>query len=547
MKTIAVKIWKYLFWLGPVLIVMGGSAAVVSGDWGSIPLGLLIAGIVLTGLWLLLQAYESKWWGRRSTQAGTNALIATLSVLVILGLLNFLGTRYPVRVDLTETQMFTLAPESRQLVRHLQQPIKVLVFDRNPNPQDRELLLNYLRQGPKFSFEYVDPQTQPALAKKFGVKDFGAVYLEANQQQKFVQVVNEQERLSETKLTNAIEQIQSGRTDKVYFLDDHGEHSLSAGQGGLSEALNSLKNKNFTTEPLNLAQQPVVPKDATVIVVAGPKRALFDQEVKALSDYLNQGGGLLLMIDPNTNPNLDSLLKGWGVKVDNSLAVDISGAGIGFGPAVPLVTQYGNNPITKDFGNGISFYPLARPIEIASVPGVQANPLLFTNPYPQSWAHSNLHSQDLKFDPKTDRPGPLILGVALSRSSTPTPTNSPAKQSQPKSSPSPQASATTIPTNSPAKTEPDKKPAESRLVVIGNSDFATDGRFDQQLNGDVFLNSVSWLGQQDNQLLSIRPKQEKNRRINMTQMQATLLGWTSLLLFPFIGFGTAVLLWWKRR
>ncbi len=513
MKTIAVKKFgRYLFWLGPVLVVMGLSAAVVSGSWGPVPLGLLIAGIVLTGLWLLFQARESNWWGRRSTQAGTNALVATLSVLVILGLLNFLGTRYPGRVDLTENQLFTLAPESRQLVQHLQQPVKVLVFDRNPNPQDRELLLNYRRQGSKFSFEYVDPQAQPTLAKKFGVKDFGSVYLEANQEQKFVQVVNERERLSEAQLTNAIEQIQSGHNNKVYFLQGHREHPLLA-QGGVSEALNSLKDKNFTTEPLNLTQQLVIPKEAKVVVVDGPRQALFDREVKALSDYLNQGGGLLLMIDPNTNPNLDSLLKGWGVKLDNSLAVDISGAGIGFGPEVPLITQYGNHPITKDFGNGISYYPLARPIELTPVPGVQATPLILTNPYPQSWAHGNL-DQDLKFNPKSDRQGPLILGAALSR---------------------------------PAAAKSDKQPSESRLVVLGNSDFATDGRFDQQLNGDVFLNSVSWLSQQDRQLLSIRPKQEKNRRINMTQTQATLLGWTSLLLFPVIGLGMAILLWWKRR
>ena len=266
MKTITVKNGKYLFWLGPVFVVMGLSAAVVSGGWGPVPLGLLIAGIVLTGLWLLFQARESNWWGRRSTQAGTNALVATLSVLVILGLLNFLGTRYPGRVDLTENQLFTLAPESRQLVQHLQQPVKVFVFDRNPNPQDRELLLNYQRQGSRFSFEYVDPQAQPTLAKKFGVKDFGSVYLQANQEQKFVQVVNERQRLSEAQLTNAIEQIQSGHNDKVYFLQGHRER-----QGRLSEALNSLKDKNFTPEPLNLTQQPVIPKDTRVVVVDGPK------------------------------------------------------------------------------------------------------------------------------------------------------------------------------------------------------------------------------------------------------------------------------------
>ncbi len=513
MKSIAVKkLGQYLlFWLGPFLLVAGCSAALVSGRWEPVSLGLLISGIVLIVVWLWFQAYRTRWWERRSTQASTNAFVATLSVLVILALLNFLGTRYAMRVDLTENHLFTLAPESRHLLQQLQQPTKAFVFDRNPNPQDKELLQNYQRQGAKFSFDYVDPQAQPGLAKKFGVKDFGAVYLEANQEQKFVQVVNDTQRLSEVKLTTAIEQIQTVRVNNVYFLQSHGELALSP-QGGNSTALNSLKDKNFITESLNLTQQPI-PQDATVVVVNGPKQGLFDREVKALNDYLIQGGSLLLMIDPNTNPNLDNLLKGWGVKLDDSFVVDVSGQAMGFGPAVALVSQYGNHPITKDFGNRYSFYPLARPIQLTPALGVQATPLLLTNPYPQSWSH-NILNQDLKFDPKRDRPGPLILGAALSRQ---------------------------------AEAKAGKKPSESRLVVLGNSDFATDGRFEQQLNGDVFLNSISWLSQQDNELLSIRPKQEKNRRINLTKIQASLLTWMSLVLFPALGLAIALLLWWTRR
>ncbi|MEW5860906.1 MAG: ABC transporter, partial [Cyanobacteriota bacterium] len=93
----------------------------------------------------------------------------------------------------------------------------------------------------------------------------------------------------------------------------------------------------------------------------------------------------------------------------------------------------------------------------------------------------------------------------------------------------------------------DQKAAEARLVVLGNSDFASDGLFDQQLNGDVFLNSVSWLSKQDEQLLSIRPKEVKDRRINLSQEQANLLGWIAVLIMPLIGFITAGLVWWFRR
>jgi ABC-type uncharacterized transport system involved in gliding motility auxiliary subunit len=93
----------------------------------------------------------------------------------------------------------------------------------------------------------------------------------------------------------------------------------------------------------------------------------------------------------------------------------------------------------------------------------------------------------------------------------------------------------------------DKNNSEARLVVYGNSNFATDGWFEQQLNSDVFLNSISWLSNRDDQALSIRPKEQKNRRINLKPEQARILGWTALLIMPLIGFTTAGVIWWRRR
>jgi len=98
-------------------------------------------------------------------QASTNALVATLAVFVIL--VASWQSLYPVRRDFTETQLFTLASQSRQLVRNLQEPVKVWVT--TSGPQDRQLLENYLRQGSQ-QLEYVDPQTRPGLADKFGVR-----------------------------------------------------------------------------------------------------------------------------------------------------------------------------------------------------------------------------------------------------------------------------------------------------------------------------------------------------------------------------------------
>ncbi|HEY9599947.1 MAG TPA: Gldg family protein, partial [Cyanophyceae cyanobacterium] len=387
----------------------------MSDQWSPVAVGLLIAGLVIIGLWLVfLGSLTPGFWGRRSTQVGTNALISTVAMLVILGLINFLAVRYGARVDLTENQLFTLSPMSQQVVKNLQQPVKVWVFNPNPQASDRELLQNYRRYGSNLQFEFVDPQLKPGLAQKFNLKSIGEVYLEYGQARKLVQTVNDGERLSETKLTNAIEQLTSDRTDTVYFLQGHGERPLEAEEGGFSQAVTTLKDKNFTVQPLNLAERSEVPKDASLVVIAGPKRALFEAEVQSLRNYLLAGGSLLLMIDPDSNPGLDSLLADWGVKVDNQIVVDASGQGrlVNLGPATPLVTHYGNHPITRDFGNGYSFYPLARPIETKPVAGVTESPLVITND--QSWGESTPEKQPLQFDPNSDRPGPLTLGVALS-------------------------------------------------------------------------------------------------------------------------------------
>lgn len=539
------KYSKYLFWLAPVLIIMGFTAGAVSG-WGAVPIAIVVAGFALVLFWLLTEGYaQPSFWNQRSTQVGTNALIATLAVLVILGFINFLATRYIARVDLTENQIFTLAPQSQEVLRDLKQPVKAWIFTPNPSPADRQLLDNYRRETEQFSYEIVDPQAKPGVAREFEVQSIGEMYLEAGDKRRFVQTLSPEERLSERKLTNSLAQVTDSQPQKVYLLQGHGERSLEAGQGAFSQVKTRLGEESFTAEPLNLAENPKIPDDASVVVIAGAQRPLLDSEVNALKTYLKRKSGLMVMVDPQTDPKLDSLLQEWGVTVSKRLITDPAGESSGLGAGVVIVNQYGDHPITQGFNSGISFYPLASPLQIQPVTGVQVVPLLITADRTQ--AQEIAGSGEVQSNP-ADPKGPFDIGAALSRTvdspaannakPSPSPTESPAAQSP---SPSPSASP------SPAAADADQPSTEARLVVIGSSSFATDGLFEQQLNGDVFLNAVSWLSQQDDQVLSIRPKEVTNRRIVMSgtqQLSAVLL---ALVLLPILGFGTAALVWWRRR
>lgn len=541
------KYLKYLALPGLALATAGFIAGFVAG-WTPLPAALLLGGLGLMVVGLGFSEYgRNRFWSQRSTEAGANALVSIVAVLAILGLVNFLAVRYSSRVDLTENQIFTLAPESRQVVQSLAEPTRLLVFDPSQNPQDRQLLESYRRAGGNFAFEFVNPYDNPRLAQDFNVTQPGMVFVEQGEIRRPVQTLTPSDRLSERTLTNVLAQLGQENSLTAYFTQGHQEFAIDGSETGFLQAATALGEKGFTVEPLDLSTTPTVPEDASVVIVAGPATEFFDAEVEALRSYLDQGGSVMLLIDPRTSPNLDSLLDAWGVTLDNRIVLDTSGSGqlVGLGPAAPLVTDYGDHPITRDFGTGRSFFPLVRPVNVEEVPGVTATPILNSNV--QSRAEALSAEGELQFDENAPPSGPYTLGVALSRpiAAEPEPTNTPPAETDANA----EESEDLLPEESDPSANPDSESAgqEARLVVIGNASFATDGLFEQQLNGDVFLNAASWLGQADDATLSIRPREVTNRRIVMTVQQQIGLGVFAMLILPLVGIILAVLLWLKRR
>lgn len=210
-----------------------------------------------------------------------------------------------------------------------------------------------------------------------------------------------------------------------------------------------------------------------------------------------------------TDPQLGAVMDPWNIKVGDDYVIDVSGVGrlLGAGPAIPLVIDYGDNPIVSDFKGSMTFFPLARTVAIANTSKTepQATELLKTSA--ASFTVASLGNGTVKYDPKKDQRGPLSLGVAVENKS--------------------------------GKVDP-------RLVVIGNSEFATNQWEGQQRNGDLFFNSVNWLTEESN-LISIRPKQVANRRVTLTEAQQRGLQWVSTVFVPLLVIIAGIIVWVKRR
>ena len=97
--------------------------------------------------------------------------------------------------------------------------------------------------------------------------------------------------------------------------------------------------------------------------------------------------------------------------------------------------------------------------------------------------------------------------------------------------------------------EPDKKEQKfpkGQLAVFGDSDFAANGYFNLSGNGDLFLNTVNYLTEEE-QLISVRPAKTPVRPLSLTSTQAQILFLVPMVLMPLGIIAVGIGVWRSRR
>ncbi|MCH7650912.1 MAG: Gldg family protein [Nitrospinae bacterium] len=122
----------------------------------------------------------------RTALYGMNASVVILVFLGILIFINILTYRHKFRWDLTETSVYTLAPQTQKIAAHLPRKVKMTAFFEAGNPRRKEfqrLADGYKELTDKIEVAFVDPIRQPAVTKRYGVTTFGTVVLESGKQE----------------------------------------------------------------------------------------------------------------------------------------------------------------------------------------------------------------------------------------------------------------------------------------------------------------------------------------------------------------------------
>jgi len=457
---------------------------------------------------------NAEWLKARQTKYAAYVTIYILVILTVIVVANYLANRYDKTFDATANKRFSLSDQTKKVVADLKGDVTIQFFDKADGMQNaKDLLGRYANLSPKVHIEYIDYMKKPQLARAANITHEGTAVIEIGAKKE------EAKTFDEEGVTGAMIRAIKGGARNVCMVTGSGEHRVEdTTADGFSDLQAAVQKDNYQVKTINLLQNAEVPADCTVLVVGGPSGDYVQPEVDALKKYVEGGGRAMFLLDPplkvgrkeiSDNSALMDLLTSWGVTADKDLLLDENPLAqlVGLGPEVPLITTYESHAIVNDLAGTATGFPLSRSLQIKNENHTSVSKLFATSA--SSFSTYNLSSPEIRIDPNKDKKGPFTL-----------------------------AAAGTYDTGKPNN--------QGRFIVVGNSRWASNSFLRFNGNRNLALNMMNWLSS-DEDLISIRPKEQEDRRINLTRGQFLMVRTVSQFLLPLIVVLGGVMVWAKRR
>ena len=424
----------------------------------------------------------------------------------------FLSTRFGWQHDFSYAQRSSLDARTVELLHRLDAPVTIVSYsgqDAQLRAAIADFVARYQHIKPDISLRFVDPDADPAATRAAGITIDGELdirYKEHNEQLKV---------LTEREFDNALVRLARTRVRLAAFLAGDGERKPDGkANADLGNFGALLTEQGVRTMILTLTAGMHIPQNVDVLVLASPQLPLAAPVVAEIDDYLGRGGNFLWLVEPGQDMGTGALAKALSLRVLDGTVVDGAGAAFGIGdPSFVALTKYPASAITRDFSL-TTLFPQSVALGVVSGTQWKVQSLLRTSA--KSWTRLGPIPQQgdtatIAYDAdKSEIPGPLDIGVALSRLSP----------------------------------GPDK--AEQRVVVIGDGDFLSNAFLGNGGNREFGQRVFDWL-LADDALIDIPDKGAPDNRLRISQRALGVIGLGFLIVLPLLLAIIGGSIWWRRR
>ena len=508
--------------LGLVSMVVGLLMSLILPQTGILAWGLIAFGLILVIAAAVMDFRKVK--GAVTSKRGKYGTSTSVMVIVFAGivvLVNAISVGVNHQFDFTALSQFTLTSQTKDVLAKLDTNVNVLCFflptDDSSNTETYALniLTLYQNYTHDLTLKIIDPDQHPEQARKYGITDSSLYRSVVFENGDHTVVVSATEIIdttnntfyAENSFTNAILEVTGIQEKKVYIVNGDGE----ANPTDLSDLADTLQNSLLKVMILNLQTAPSIPDDCAVLVIPGATQPMTDAERQLVSNYLQNNGKAIFLTNPGAPDDIAKLVKPWGALVQTGTIID---------PTSYLTPNKDTPKITADrdlLGLASVYFPGATAIDKGTLPANMGfTGLVYTTT--DSWVDNNFDpAVTPKFDSTTETKGAYNIGVLIG----------PTEQTDSS------GNGTGVANVGPS------------IIVFGDSDFITNSNFYTVNNGDLFLNSVKYLGAGD--IVKIENKGLSTRRLILTPETQSFLNISSIALLPAIVLIIGVLMWWRRR
>jgi hypothetical protein len=435
-------------------------------------------------------------------------LAHAVALLAAAAAIYWLAAHFPLQRDITQGASNSLEPVSVQALQQLQGSVHVLVFspERDPNQGDMHKLIRqfvglYQRYKPDIYIEFMDAAQHPEEARQAEIQANGEMVIEYGGRREHLSKLNEQ------LFTSALLNLAHRQEQLVMYVDGHGERKLDgAANFDMGEFGRQLAKLGFRISSLNLAVVQDVPDNASLLVITQPQADWLPGELEKLERFVERGGNILWLVDPEPMHGLEPLAEQLGLFISPGIIIDPDAEQMRAPLTWTLGANYPSHPITRDFNYPTAF-PFARAITWEESQSWQYSSLVDAAPH--GWVAESVPKGNArpKFNKNRDVPGPAAVAVALER-------------------------------------EVDHRP--QRIVVVGSGAFLSNMYSGNGRNLDLGVNMVNWLSGQDN-LIFIPPRAAKDDTVTLSRAQLSVISIGLAIVLPLLLAMAGGVLWWRRR
>jgi len=434
-------------------------------------------------------------------------IVFTLLFLGIIGIIAWLSTVYTVQSDWTSNARNSLSAPSIQLLGKLEQPIEITAFASENDilrRQIAELVAKYKHHKADITLNIINPDLRPDQAREEGISSDGELVIYYDARRESIH------RLDEQSLSNALQRLANSEQRWVVFLSGHGERD-PAGIANFDFSLftEELNNKGINSQTLNLIDNPIIPSNTSLLVIADPKTDLLDGEVNIIKNYLDTGKPLLLLSEPEQATPVKAITELLGITILPGTVVDASTQLFGIDdPTFALVTKYPNHISTQHL-QAMSLFPGAAGLAFKATSSFKGEAILST--MERSWTETGSIEGNIHFDPGTEEQrGPIDIAYALT------------------------------------KPRSDKNFQQQRIAVVADADFLSNSFLGNGANLDLGLSLIQWLNHDDT-LIDIPAKTANDTQLDINNNWSIIFGLGFLLLLPLLFIVTGIVIWLKRK